>query len=154
MLRPILTATALTLGLATAAQAQQPIAQQDARQSAESMLQARNKAALAKDVSAFCALFTDDAIIVGPSGSIVGRAALERAVADNFKVSTPEPSKLDQVVMLGDAVRLKTGSWSGTLQTPSGPAPRKGFWSSVDVRDGDTWKIRMETVTVSPPPPS
>jgi len=141
----VTTMAALVVGLATSAAAQQPATEQDVRQSAESMLQARNKAVLAKDAVAAAALFT---------GPIVGRAAIEKAIADNFKVSTPNPSTLDQVIMVGDAVRLKTGSWSGTLQTPSGPVPRKGYWSSTDVRDGNTWKIRMETVTVTPPPPS
>ena len=156
MFRPRMTTTmaALVVGLATSAAAQQPATEQDVRQSAESMLQARNKAVLAKDAVAAAALFTDDAIVLGPGGPIVGRAAIEKAIADNFKVSTPNPSTLDQVIMVGDAVRLKTGSWSGTLQTPSGPVPRKGYWSSTDVRDGNTWKIRMETVTVTPPPPS
>ena len=51
--------------------------------------------------------------------------------------------------MLGDAVRLKTGEWSGTLQTANGPMPMREFCSTLDVRDGNTWKIREQTVNAS-----
>ncbi len=56
--------------------------------------------------------------------------------------------------MIGDALRLRTGSWSAVIQGPNGSMPVKGYWPTTDVREGNSWKIRMETdnVTMSPPP--
>ena len=46
--------------------------------------------------------------------------------------------------MAGDAVRLRTGTWAGVFQSPNGPIPVKGYWTTTDVLDGNTWKIRLE----------
>jgi Ribonucleotide reductase, barrel domain len=49
--------------------------------------------------------------------------------------------------------RSKNGEWSVTLQGKSGgPIQLKGYWSAISVREGDAWKIRMETINVTPPP--
>jgi hypothetical protein len=40
-----------------------------------------------------------------------------------------------------------------TIQGQSGdPIQVSGYWSSVKVREGDTWKIRMNAI-IHPPPP-
>ena len=33
------------------------------------------------------------------------------------------------------------------IQGQSGPVQLKGYWASIKVRDGDTWKIRLTTNT-------
>jgi hypothetical protein len=30
----------------------------------------------------------------------------------------------------------------------------KGYWSAIDIREGDGWKIRMLTWNMTPPPPA
>ena len=48
----------------------------------------------------------------------------------------------------------ENGEWSETIQLESGdPIEMKGYWSTIDRREGDDWKIRMLTVNVTPAPP-
>jgi uncharacterized protein (TIGR02246 family) len=144
---------AIAIGLAIQVLAQQTNAAQDARQAAESFVDAFNSAVQKKDAAALAALYTEDAFIVTPEGTISGRAAIEKSSAENFKVLT-ESAKLERVVVIGNGMRVRSGSWAGTLQVPNGPIQLKGYWATTDVLDGGTWKIRMETYNVTPPPPS
>jgi hypothetical protein len=51
---------------------------------------------------------------------------------------------------------MKYGKMDGcseTIQFESGdPIEIKGYWSSIDRREGDDWKIRLLTVNVTPVP--
>jgi uncharacterized protein (TIGR02246 family) len=146
-------AAVLAIGLPTPVAAQQTSGQ-DAWQAGESVVQAHNKASQAKDAAGVAALYTRDAIMVTPDGPLVGQAAIEKYYAESFKVVTLGSAKLDQVVMAGDAVRLRTGTWAGVFQSPNGPIPVKGYWTTTDVLDGNTWKIRLEAGFPMTPPPS
>jgi hypothetical protein len=45
------------------------------------------------------------------------------------------------------------GQWSFTVQGKNAdPIKLEGYWSAINVRDGDTWKIQMLTFNVTPPP--
>lgn len=100
------------------------------------------------------ALFSEDAILLTPDGPLVGHAAIEKRFEGLFKaIVSKEPSKLEKVVMISDALRLRTGSWSAVVQSPNGSMPVKGYWSTTDERDGNSWKIRMETDNVTMPQP-
>lgn len=152
MLRPFTVAAAAAIALAMPAAAQH-ISDQDARQAGESVVQAFNQASLAKDAAGLAALYSEDATYVTPDGPIFGRAAIQRQYAEGFKFVTLEPAKLDRVIMIGDTVRLRDGSWSGVLQSANGPVHVNGYWATTDLRDGNTWKIRMETSNMTMPPP-
>ena len=109
----------------------------------------------ARDAAGLVALFSEDAILLTPDGPLVGHAAIEKRFEGLFKaIVSKEPSKLEKVVMISDALRLRTGSWSAVVQSPNGSMPVKGYWSTTDVRDGNSWKIRMETDNVTMPPES
>jgi uncharacterized protein (TIGR02246 family) len=114
------TILALVLGSAMSVAAQQT-SRAEVRQAAESVVQAHTKAMQAKDAAGVAALYSEDVIFVTDDGPLLGRAAVEKATASLLRVLTPEPAKLDQVVMIGDAVRLRTGTWSGVIQSPNGP---------------------------------
>jgi hypothetical protein len=46
-----------------------------------------------------------------------------------------------------------TGEFSQTIQAQNGaPIQLKGYWGAVNVREGDTWKIRMDTFKIAPVP--
>jgi hypothetical protein len=92
--------------------------------------------------------------MVTPDGPVAGRAAIEKYYAESFKVVALASAKLDQVVMAGDAARLRTGTWAGVVQSPNGPIPVKGYWTTTDVLDGNTWKIRLEAGFPMTPSPS
>lgn len=149
----LLISSALAIGLAMPVLAQQTSSEQDTRQAAESFVDAFNSAVRKKDAAGLAALYTEDAFIVTPEGTISGRSAIEKSSAENFKVFT-ESAKLERVVVIGNGMRVRSGSWAGTLQVPNGPIQLKGYWATTDVLDGGTWKIRMETYNVTPPPPS
>jgi uncharacterized protein (TIGR02246 family) len=153
MLRSCTIIPIVAIGLAMPAAAQH-VSDQDARQAGESVVQAHNKASQAKDAAGVAALYSEDATDITPDGPIFGRAAIQKKYAEDFKSFTAEPAKLDRVIMIGDTARLRIGSWSGVYQSPNGPMHVKGYWTTTDVRDGDTWKIRMETENLTMPPPT
>jgi uncharacterized protein (TIGR02246 family) len=153
MLRSLTIVPIVAIGLSMPAMAQH-LSDRDAWQAGESVVQAFNRASQAKDAVGLAALYSEDVIYVTPDGPIYGRAAVQEQYAADFKSFTLEPSKLDRVAMIGDTVRVRNGSWSGVFQGPDGPVHLKGYWSTTDVREGGTWKIRMETSnTIMPPPP-
>jgi hypothetical protein len=48
-----------------------------------------------------------------------------------------------------------SGEWSLTLQPETGdPISLKGHWSEIYVRDGDAWKVRMQSWNITPAPPA
>ena len=138
----------LAMGLAVPA-----AAEQDVQQIGQSVLDAWNKATQQKDVVGRSALYAEDAIKVTPEGLISGRAAIQKSDTEEFKTFTQEPSKLERVIMLGNEIMLSVGTWRGTYSSPDGPVSMKCYWSDISVRDGNTWKSRLETYNVTPPPP-
>lgn len=112
------------------------------------------------DAAALAALYTEDAVEVADTGPIYGREAIEKHFTDVFKqvhVSN-HLGKGDQYSphMIGPGNEIwANGEFSLTFQGKSGgPIQVKGYWSAIDTREGDTWKIRMLTWNVTPPPPA
>jgi uncharacterized protein (TIGR02246 family) len=113
-----------------------------------------DEAMLKGDIAARVALFTEDAVFVTPGGPLYGRQAIEQYYKDLFKkvrflsTATTYPNSPHQIGTDGNAV-WENGEWSSTLmiQGQSGPVQLKGYWASIRVRDGDTWKIRLTTNT-------
>jgi len=113
------------------------------------------------DAAALASLFTDDAVFVTPGGIVYGRAAIEKHWVETFQQGhfSNHLNKADQysphlIGTTGNEV-WRTGEWSFTVQGKSGdPINLKGFWSAINVREGDTWKTRLLTFNVTPPPAS
>jgi hypothetical protein len=43
------------------------------------------------------------------------------------------------------------GEWSQTIPVESGdPIKMKSFWSTIDIRQGEDWKMRMLTWNITP----
>jgi hypothetical protein len=104
------------------------------------------------------ALFTEDGVVVGNSGPSYGRQAIEKWYAVTFQAWRPKNhmGKIDpnSPRFIGTADNVaKNGEWSETGQGPTGePIQIKGYWSAIDTRVGDGWKIRMLTWNITPPP--
>jgi len=113
------------------------------------------------DAAALAALYTQDAVLVTPQGPVYGREAIEKFFADMFKqvhfsnqVITPDQYSPHAIGTAGNEI-WATGEWSHTVQGQNfGRVEQKGYWSAIYVRDGDTWKHRMVTINVTPPPPA
>jgi uncharacterized protein (TIGR02246 family) len=111
------------------------------------------------DAAALAALYTRDAVIVTPQAPVYGRDAIENWYADQFEqwhfknhTSKADPDSIRLIGTGGDALWLN-GEWSETIQDPKGgPIEVNGYWSNIFVREGDTWKIRLDTFNVTPAP--
>jgi DNA-binding winged helix-turn-helix (wHTH) protein len=110
------------------------------------ILTAFNKANAERDARAISSLYAEDAISIRSDGPLSGRAAIERTYAQNYTHYSPYPSTLHDVTAIGDFMMLRAGDWSGTYHRQDGPIQLRGSWTTTDLRDGDTWKIRTETV--------
>jgi len=151
MLRSTGIFAATIIGLSLPSFAQNAASDANAREAAEQFVAGFNTAAKNKDAAALAALYTEDAFLVTPDGTVSGRPAIERWRLEGFKVVTAKPSQLDRVELIGNSVRIKSGTWAAILQGPAGAIPLKGYWSTTDVFDGTTWRIRMETFNLIPP---
>ena len=111
------------------------------------------------DAAAVAALFTKDGVLVTNSGPIYGREAIEKYRADEFKKGhfSNHIGKWDQysphiIGAAGNEI-WSNGEWSLTYQVDGGsPIQLKGYWSNIQVREGDAWKTRMQTWNVTPAP--
>jgi uncharacterized protein (TIGR02246 family) len=109
------------------------------------------------DATAVAAFFTEDAVFVTSTGPLHGREAIEKWYADLFKKWHPKNliSKLDpnslRIIGTPDNIAFN-GEWSDTLQGQNGEAIQaKGYWSEIDTREGDRWKICVLTGNTTPP---
>jgi ketosteroid isomerase-like protein len=102
------------------------------------------------------ALFTEDAILVTDQGPIYGRDAIIKSWADQFQqvdlsnhlVTVDEYSPHGTA---GNEVSA-TGAWSMTVKGEDfGSIEQKGYWCTIDVREGDSLKMRLLIWNVTPP---
>jgi ketosteroid isomerase-like protein len=113
------------------------------------------------DAAAVAAFFTEDAVLVTDRGPIYGREAIEKYLADVFKefhfsnhIGRPDQDSPHIIGTAGNEL-WSSGEWSLTLQGETGdPIPLKGYWSEIYVREGDAWKVQMQTWNITPAPPA
>jgi uncharacterized protein (TIGR02246 family) len=107
------------------------------------------------DAVAVAALFTEDAVLVGPDWMSSGRKAIEQSYKETFQRSpiTDFNSRRERrhLNAIDNAV-WSTGQWFSTLQSETGPVFSWGYWSAIYVWEGDAWKIRMLTLSERPRP--
>ena len=106
------------------------------------------------DAAAFGALYTEDAIFLTVFGPVYGLKAIEKWYEDGFKGSQPKnhTSTIDpqSVRMLGPDTLTRSGEWSETGKGKNGEdVPIKGYWSEIDTREGDGWKICVLTGNIT-----
>ena len=109
------------------------------------------------DGAAVAALYTEDAVLVNDSGPVYGRADIEKHYVDLFKrvhfsnhVSKPNPP---HIIGTAGNEMWWNGEWSNTIKGDNwGPIDHKGYFANILVREGDDWKIRLDTWNITPPP--
>ena len=108
-----------------------------------------NEAFNKHDPAAVAALYTEDAVWKTYHGNYHGRKRIEQGYADwSFKRWNKHNwvTTISEVIRVGNEVRA-TGTWSCDLTTGEGAAGAdNGHCRWVIVREGDTWKIREETL--------
>jgi ketosteroid isomerase-like protein len=122
---------------------------------------AYNEASGNSDAAAIAALFTEDGLFVTDTGPVYGREAIQKWYEDLFQqlkikkhVGIPDQGCPHTIGTTGSEV-WENGEWSETIQLESGDLiEMKGYWSTIDRREGDDWKIRMLTVNVTSAPPA
>jgi ketosteroid isomerase-like protein len=85
-----------------------------------------------------------------------GREAIEKYQADGFKqfrfishIGKPDRYSPHTIGIEGNEL-WSNGEWSLTLQGKTGdPIPLKGYWLEIYVREGDAWKVRIQTWNVT-----
>jgi hypothetical protein len=96
---------------------------------------------------------------VTDGGPVYGRKAIEKWYADVFQGWHPKnhvgKKDLNSIRYIGTpgGEIWSNGEWSESGQVKNGEViPIKGYWSAVDIREGDGWKIRMMTFNLVPAP--
>jgi ketosteroid isomerase-like protein len=109
------------------------------------------------DAAAVGALFTEDAIFVSDRGPIHGRQAIENWYTGVFQVWHPRnhigkpDGNTPHIIGTNGNEAWETGEWSETGQGKAGrPIQVKGYWSTIDVHEGDGWKIGMLIYNLTP----
>jgi ketosteroid isomerase-like protein len=159
-IRLLLTLVGLAIGFAAPAFAQQKdAADPQIRQQIDALTKKFIDAVDNNDAATVAALYTEDAVFVTPQGPLYGREAIQKFWTDLFKqfhvsnhVSKDDPYSPHIIGTAGNEV-WRNAEWSETLQGQNGgPIQLKGYWSAIEVREGDAWKHRMLTVNVTPAP--
>jgi ketosteroid isomerase-like protein len=110
------------------------------------------------DAAALAACFTEDAALVTPYRRFWGRQAIEQWYAELFKEVQSSNNFFtvdeDSPHTLGTAGNelWATGNWSQTLKGQNRSTEVKGYWSVINIREGDDWNIRMFCFNVTPAP--
>jgi uncharacterized protein (TIGR02246 family) len=106
------------------------------------------------DAAAIAASFTEDAIQVAPEGVFSGRQAIEKRYAESvFQQwhSSDHVGKILEVITVGNGI-CSVGEWSSNARNSDGSTTQaNGYFSTVLVREGDTWKIRISTFNFALP---
>ena len=129
------------------------------RQVADALSKKFDEAYDNNDAAAVAALFTQDAVLVTAQGPIYGREAIEKHYAALFQkvhfsnhVAKPDQYSPHIIDTAGNEMWWN-GEWNVTLQGQTGgPKQAKGYWTSIVVREGDTWKDRMQISIVAQAP--
>jgi len=107
------------------------------------------------DAAQMDTVFTKDAVLVTNKGPLHGQEEIETYFGDLFKnvhvIEHWVQADPTTVLVLAPDKLSCNGSWCMTFESPSGKRmAEEGFWSAVEVKDGDTWKHQLLTLNVIP----
>lgn len=100
-----------------------------------------------KDAAGVAALYTEDAVEVGPIGIFEGRSAVQKRVEGEFQAGGHDVALSKWRATTSGNMVFVAGEWS----VQYGSQAAHGYFQSVDVRDGDTFKIRQNTFAFALP---
>src|ERR1700750_627668 len=127
-----------------------PAMAQDIKQEVEKIGAAYTDAVAKHDAAAVQALYSKDGIQVNVVGEV--KTDLKATYEQYFKDGEQSiNSTIKHAALINPEVAIANGDVDVTFNVE--PLKRALFWSSVYVKEGGTWKIKMLTVGVKPPPP-
>ena len=140
-----------TLGLTTSASAQQ--IDQNTRQQIERIAAAYVENWNKHDAAGVAALYAKDGVQVTATGVRSGPQEIEQAYQSAIKTFPRHNGQtIEQISPLGNDADMRIGEFHLSGQGDNGPTKLDGRYTSVDVREGGTWKIRILTAIPIPPP--
>ncbi len=149
----VLPALALFACQPPAEEAAPPMTAEQIRSEIDAIRDAWVAAEAADDAAACAALYTDDAVYLGPSGDIArGRAAIQSNWEQSFPASAHTQVSVLEFGARGD-VAYELGEWAQEITAPDGAVtPMAGFYTVVAERGADgAWKIRHHTSMLPTP---
>jgi uncharacterized protein (TIGR02246 family) len=139
--------TALVVGFAPAAIAQEKTASEAVTQAIKTAHEKFSEAWNKHDAAGIAALCTADGVFVTPTGIASGQQEIENSYKKLFAQIAAEGfvEPVDQVQTLSGNTVIALGHW--TLQSPS----LQGYWTEVYELQGQDWKIRLHAHNITPP---
>lgn len=108
-----------------------------------------------KDAGGVAALYTDDAVVLSPTSPTMilksGKQEIQNYVQTMLDRDYKLEGKVNKISPLGQDAAIILGEYHTTGRTSAGHEFNViGYWSAVDVRSGDGWKIRLLTAFPAP----
>jgi uncharacterized protein (TIGR02246 family) len=128
----------------------------EAVEKADALAGKYDQASSNNDPAAVAAIFAEDAVLVTPDKTIVGREAIEKQYTEwyqggqNRKHKTTYDPASYEITGTTDAITF-SGGWSETVEVKGKTLELKGRWLAVDVRGNDGWKIWKLCYNLVPP---
>jgi uncharacterized protein (TIGR02246 family) len=139
------------LGLITSASAQE--IDQNTRQQIERIAAAYVENWNKHDAAGVAALYAKDGMQVTATAVKSGTQEIEQAYQSAMKTFPQHNGQtIEQISPLGNDAVIRIGQFHLAGEGPNGPTKLDGRYTSVDVREGGTWKIRLLTAIPVPPP--
>jgi ketosteroid isomerase-like protein len=102
------------------------------------------------DANSIAAMYAPGAIEVTPEGIRVGPAAVKERVERGVKEDKMSNMTIVATKCDGDnSLRWSSGTW----KAESSHGPVSGFWTAIEAKEGNSWKMQNLTYNVTPPPP-
>src|SRR4051794_10042655 len=139
-------AAALSIGLVL------PAVADDASSTVETLAKKWVKAYNAHSGADIAAMFTQDAVFLGPPGVLKGAPAIEKAMDARFKQGwATEELKVNEAHAIGDTI-WAIGEFAIKGAGEQAGKQQSGNWGELLIHDGSDWRIRMLVATPGPAP--
>lgn len=112
-------------------------------QNIQNLCKAYDAAYDAKGPAGDAEFYAQDAVVVAPNGAVLqGRDTIIKTFAGGWKEGAKHVCKVD------DAQAMGNGAWAvGETRVTGLNSPIHIRWASFDIKKGDTWEIKMLSVT-------
>lgn len=100
-----------------------------------------------KDAAGVAALYTEDAVEVAPIGIVEGRSAVQKRIEGEFQAGGHDLALSKWRVTMSGDMAFVAGEWNAQY----GSQAAHGYFQSVNVRDGDTFKIHRNALNLALP---